>query len=227
MLRTTICAVAAMALAVTATAGEYADVNGTFRVTVPDDWTTHTAPVAGIALVTASPRLKETGGNCNFAVLEIEQTKSMTQAQVESEFATTFTEEAWKAEISQIKGLKSTTVEDLGNKTQRGRKVFFVTATSEFVIGATTLAVKQLQDFHPIPGRVYVVTCTALSAGYEQEAANFAGIMTSFEPIPYMTVSANHTLAPSLPGQGVAMTRTAAKAAAVSVEAGALRSRAR
>jgi hypothetical protein len=42
-----------------------------------------------------------------------------------------------------------------------------------------------------------------------------------------MTVSANRTLAPSLPGQGMAIARTAAKAAAVSIEAGAARSRAR
>lgn len=227
MLRITACAIAVFTLTGTAAlAGEFTDANNTFRLTKPDSWTTETPPIDGLAVVIVSPRRVETGANCNVVVVPVEATKSMTQTEIEAEISGQFTEEAWMSGIKSVKGFKSTKVEKLGERAQHGRKVFFVKATSEFSIGSETIAVTQLQDFHAIPGRAYVVTCTARATGFEIEASDFEMIMTSFEPIPYMTVAAGRTSAPASvanPSRAPMVLRAATNASAVSFEAGAVR----
>lgn len=228
MFRTTACAIAALALTGTAAmGGEYTDANSTFRFTKPDSWTTETPPIDRVAVVVVSPRRVETGGNCNIVVVPVEETKSKTQAEIEAELSGQFNEEAWTAGLKSVKGFKSTKIETLGDRTQHGRKVFYVKATSEFVVGNATIAVTQLQDFHAIPGRVYVVTCTARATAFETEATDFEMIMTSFEPIPYMTVAAGRTSAPSSiarPSRAPAVIQAVAEASSYSLEAGATRS---
>jgi hypothetical protein len=220
-------AIAILTLTATAvTAGEYTDVNSTFRLTKPDDWAAAAPPIDGIAVVITSPRRADTGGNCNVAVVPVEATKSMTQAEIEASMSAEFTQEGWKEGIKTVRGFKSTNVEKFGDRMQRGRKVFFVKATSDFVIGTEALSVTQLQDFHPIPGRLYVVTCTARAAGFETEAAHFDMIMTSFEPIPHMTVSADRGTVPSRmvkPGRAPILLGAGRNAAGVSLEVGVAR----
>jgi len=89
-----------------------------------------------------------------------------------------------------VKQIKSTTIDNWGERTQRGRKVFFVKATSEVEVPGVSLVVTQLLDLHPTPGTVFAVTCTALAAGFAREEKDFETVMTSFEPLPDMTVAA-------------------------------------
>jgi hypothetical protein len=228
MFRIVACAMAALALTATAaTAAEYTDANNTFRLKMPDDWTTERPPIETVAVVIVSPRRVETGGNCNVVLAPVEATKSMSQAEIEADLSGQFNEEYWKAEFRGAGGFKSTTIEKHGERMQHGRKVFFVKATSEFVAGDITLFITQLVDYHAIPGRVYAVSCTVRQTGFEREVADFEMIMTSFEPIPYMTVAAGRTSAPSRvagPSRAPAIVQAVTKTSSDALEVGAARS---
>jgi len=226
MLRTAIYVFAALTLvAASALAAEITDVNNTFRFTVPEGWTQEPPPMPALTVVVVSPRRPETGGNCNVVAGQDEATKSMSQSEVEAQAAAQINEEFWKGGISAVRGVKSTTIEKWGDKTQRGRKVFYMKATTDFAIGDVAFIVTQVIDLHPLPGRTYVVTCTARAEGFAREESDFESIMASFEPTPEMTVAAvrDRTPVTSVIGRSQAMARNAATLAADSVNAGAAR----
>lgn len=231
MLRTLSCALATVILAATfALAGEITDVDNTFRFTVPEGWTKEAPPIPTLALVVVSPRRPETGGNCNVVAAPDETTKSMSQSELESLVSGQINEKFWKDAIGGVEGAKSTTIDKWGDKTQRGRKVFYVKATSDYVIAGHALTVTQVMDLHAIPGRTYAVTCTALADGFAREASDFESIMASFEPTPELTVAAVRGRAPSSiasAGRGPVIAHAAAKVASEALEAGFERARAR
>jgi hypothetical protein len=227
MLRALACALAMLALMETAAvAEEVSDANNTFRLTIPDGWTKVPPPFAGVALIVASPRIEETGGSCNVIIAEVEETRSMTQAEAEALAIAAFTEEAWKAEIASIRFVKSVTIEQSGVKEHRGRKAFFVRAIVDFDLNGTVVSFKNLQDFHVIPGRMYAVTCASLAAAYDQEAADLETIMASFEPIPSMTVAGTRARAPSTV-TAAAIAHAMRKAASDALQAAAMTRRTR
>lgn len=192
MLRLMGCAIAAMVFVITSStqAGEFSDRNNTFRLTAPDGWATEPPSIPTLSLAIASPRKPETGGNCNVVVAPVDATRSISQTEAEAQFFAQLKESDWKTAVAAIRGHKSSTIETWEERTHRGRKALHIKSTSTFGIDGDELTITQVQDFHPIPGRLYAVTCTALAAGFEQEANDFAAIMASFEPLPDMTVGA-------------------------------------
>jgi hypothetical protein len=220
MFRFTTCAAAAFVLAATALAGEVTDPSNTFRMTTPDGWTSDTPPTPAVAVVVISPRRNETGGNCNVVSAADESTKKLSQAEVEAMFDGKINGDFWKASLGMARGIKSTTIEKWGDKTQRGRKVFYMRSTSDFVVGDRALTVTQLADFHVVPGRIYIVTCTAAAQSIAREETDFAAIMESFEPVPDILVS---SLRPRRPMPFAANVRPAAFAAQEALNVGAWR----
>ena len=189
MFRTIAGAVAALALVTSAHAREMTDANNQFKVTVPDTWTSETPPVPAISLIVVSPRKPETGGNCN-VVVAANPMKGMTQAEIDQQLSSAINADFWKAMISQTKIFKTVNIDDWGTREQRGRKVYYVKATSQVEAGGNAFSITQLMDLYPMPGTTAGITCTARTEGLELEAADFASIMGSFEPRPDMTVAA-------------------------------------
>lgn len=221
MFRFTTCAVAAfMVMAATAAARDIVDPNNTFRLSTPDGWTSETPPTPMVAVVVVSPRRPETAGNCNVISAPDETTKKLSQAEAEAMFDGKINGEFWKASLAAAPGFKSVTIDKWGDKTQRGRKVFYMRSTSDVAIGDRALTVTQLADFHVVPGRIYLVTCTALAQAVAREDADFASIMESLEPIPDILVS---SLRPRGPMPFAANVRPAALAAREALNLGAWR----
>lgn len=223
MIRTLVCtAVAAAMLIAPAMSGEIADTESGFRFTIPDDWQSLKRPVQGIAIIVAAPVQSEIGGsNCNVLTIEDEATKSMSQGEIETRLSAEINEEFWKTSIGTAEGLKSTKVEKWGDRTQRGRKVFYLKATNVFERSGTTLTVTQLMDMHVIPGRDYFMTCTALATQFDKVASTFETIMASFEPVPeaFLTVRAPSPWVVTRAGHG----RALAAASSQSIKAGVAR----
>lgn len=181
MFRIAACALAAMAVAATAShAADLSDAANTFRVTVPDGWVAE-PPAIQVSLAVTSPRKPETGGNCTIVTGSDKTSKATSQAEFDDFLATQVNEPFWRTVASSINGVRSGTVE-AGGKTRRGRMVFFAKLTTTIATSDGTLSLTQLMDVQGIPGRLYVVTCTALTKGFDREAADFEAIMTSFEP---------------------------------------------
>ncbi|MEQ1864145.1 MAG: hypothetical protein ABL996_05775 [Micropepsaceae bacterium] len=188
MLRTFACAAVALSLAASAFAGELNDPNNRFRITVPDGWTTEPKPdIDIVALIVGSPRKAETRGNCN-VVIAPNQLTGLTQEQIDQQLSAVVSADFWKATLAKVKEIKSTTIDDWGIREQRGRKVYYVKATSE-ASAIASLFVTQLMDLYTMPGQSFAVTCTARKEFFEREAADFAAIMASFEPLPDLTVA--------------------------------------
>jgi hypothetical protein len=196
MVRVIICMFAALLLAgLPAQAGDFTDKNNTFRLTVPEGWTVQTPPPQ-LAVVVTSPRVADTGGNCNALTGAEEGTRTMSQAEVEADVGKHITPEFWKTSIMANKMFKSTTVEASGDKVQRGRKVFFVKTRSDVELNGVAFKVVQLANLHVIPGRFYLSTCTVEAVALDQESADFETVLTSFEPIPEATVASLSNRAP-------------------------------
>jgi hypothetical protein len=99
--------------------------------------------------------------------------------------------------------------------------VFYAKITSTVVGRDGKLSLTQRMEVQGIPGRLYVVTCSALSKGYDREAADFDAILESFEPIPQGSPARRQTLGPSRSSMaGIApVVRSAMIASAARVQA--------
>jgi hypothetical protein len=182
MLRSLLSLIALAALAGTALAADYVDTDNTFRFTMPEGWQTQPAPLPQLKVTVASPRIAETGGNCNVVVALRDELKSVSQTDLDAEGAAIFNDEFWRSILDAAK-FKNIKIEKSGVREQNGRKVFYVRETSEGTIAGTTLSVAQWQDAHLVPGALYMVTCTALAESISLEEADFTTVTTSFEPI--------------------------------------------
>jgi hypothetical protein len=218
MLRSLIVVAVAAALAAPAVAREFSDAGGRFRLVAPDGWTSEGQAPQPIALVIASPRKAETRGNCNIAV-NPSGMSGKSQAQVNDEADAALNNEAfWKATLASVTFFKSSKIEKWGAREHEGRKIFFAKATSQAEASGQSFTITQVIDLHPTPDTLYGVTCTALAAGFEREAADFEAIMSSFAPSPGLTVAFR-----ALPFNPSAARNSAARAGHVTAVTGALR----
>lgn len=191
MLRTIVVMLSVFVLAQTpALAREIADADNAFRVTVPDNWSQIPSPSSAVALVVASPRVAETGGNCNVALTLDATSRGKTQAEVDAEASTQINDQFWLAVLGSTRLFKSTTIDSSGDRMQRGRKVFTVKATSE--LASAPAKITQLLNMHPMPGQVFVTSCTARTEKFALEEADFDAILSSFDPSAELTVSLPH-----------------------------------
>ena len=184
MLRSVLTSVVALSLAgaLAAQAAEKREVENLFRVQVPAGWQDQTAPVPAMKMLVTSPRVKETGGNCNVISIEMPELQGADQATLDAAGAQVFTSEFWQKEFSDA-NMQNAKIEKSGARTQHGRQVFFVRASSDLTSQGTTVNVTQLQDVQLVSGLMFMVTCGARTAGVAREEGDFSTIMTSFEPI--------------------------------------------
>src|SRR5262249_47380058 len=102
MLRSVLTSVVAFTLAgaLAAQAADKREVENLFRVNVPAGWQDQPAPAAAMKLLITSPRLSETGGNCNVIAIEADELKGADQATLDAAGAEVFTSEFWQKEFS-------------------------------------------------------------------------------------------------------------------------------
>jgi hypothetical protein len=189
MSRSITTALVLLSLSLPAAAGEFNDAERRFRMSAPDGWVQEPVPDKTIGLVLASPRNATTGGNC-LAGATPNELGGQSQADVNAYTDEIINNEAfWKAVMSGITILKSSTIEKWGSREQDGRKIFFAKTTSTADIGGVSVTLTQMQDLHPTPGTSYSVVCSAVAAMFEAEAKDFETIMASFRPSLGLTVS--------------------------------------
>lgn len=184
MLRLTAYVATLAVAAATAFAADLSDTSNTFHLKAPDGWNVE-PPSVQLALALTSPRKAETGGNCTIVTATDGTSKTTSQAEFDDFLATQINEGFWKAVIGGTGGLQSASVEG-GAKQRRGRQVFYAKVTSTFATADGPLAVTQRMDVQGIPGRLFVVTCTARKSGFDREAADFETILESLEPQPFV-----------------------------------------
>jgi len=166
-----------------------------FKVNIPKDWQVKEPSDAAIKLMVISPRIASTGGNCNFIVNDMPKLVGVSQAQINEAGTEAFTEAFWRKELEAAK-MTNVRIEKSGTRDQGDRRVFYARWTSDMPVDGGTISMTGLQDLHVVPGRGYVVTCAALSEAVDQEEADFAYIMNSFEPSSEVPTAA---LSPSGP----------------------------
>lgn len=196
MLRPALSLIVAVVLATPAIAGEYVDTDNTFRFTMPDGWTQQPVAIPQLKVTVVSPRVEETGGNCNVVVTPNENLKTARQAELDEAAASIFNDDFWRS-VLQAAQFENIKIEKSGARDQGGRKVFFVRATSVGKVAGNDLHVAQWQDAHLVPGALYVVTCTSLAEAISREKADFTTLMTSFEPILSTPTAALRTSSPA------------------------------
>lgn len=188
MLRALVIVLSALALSqMTSSAREIVDANNSFRVTVPDDWGQMASASSSVALVVVSPRAAQTGGNCNVSVTADASSKGKTQAEIDANASAEVNEQFWLAVLGATRLFKSTTIDSSGERIHRGRKVFQVKATSE--MANVPAKITQVLNMHPLPGQIFVASCTALAEKFAIEEADFDAILASFDPSAELTVS--------------------------------------
>lgn len=168
-------------------AREIVDANNSFRVSVPDDWTQMAPASSAAALVVVSPRASQTGGNCNVSVTVDPTSKGKTQAEIDASASAEVNDQFWLAVLGATRLFKSTTIDSYGERMHRGRKMFHAKATSE--MANVPAKITQVFNMHPLPGQVFVASCTALAQKFADEEADFNAILASFDPSAELTVS--------------------------------------
>lgn len=191
MLRTTIYVAATLALAATIVfAAEFSDKDNTFRISAPNGWTAEKDPTEEVAVSIDSPRIEDTGGNCGVLATAENSSKMLSQDDVDQILAKEINEKFWQDIIAPGDGVVSSKLEQSGEKSRKGRRVFYAKATTNAVVDNISISLTQLMELQAVPGRIFVVSCSALTEGFAQESADFEAILSSFEPRPFLTVSA-------------------------------------
>ena len=177
-----ICVALASAFGFSARAEDYRDSENGFSLSVPDGWRVAKAPMQGVALVVASPRVAETRGNCNVISQAVAETREASQDELNAQFDKVVNEAFWRQIIGGAH-MTNVVIDKTGSDMRSGRKSFFVVTHFDAAVeGGQTMRFAGKQALHMIPGRIYFVTCLANEAGYAQDEKDFETVLTSFEP---------------------------------------------
>jgi hypothetical protein len=154
----------------------FAHTEPQYTVEFPDGWTVE--PANAENLVVAMPATKsEDGANCNSQYIERAELAAFTQEQLNAQFSTPFTAEAWAGflamDVSKIK-VSETAAVDIGGK-------YLQVAT--IVLEAEGSPITVRMGFVTAPGKVFNVGCYVKSPGYDALKDAFETTVKSLRPV--------------------------------------------
>lgn len=163
---------------------DYSDPTNNFRLTVPDGWTPAMPPSPVIKFVMRSPRFSDTKGNCNVIYHQMEETKGLSQSDIDDQLSATVDDEFWKSGLKTGRYIDDATVVTSGVKMRNGHKAFFVVANLNATVpDVGAIKAKNQQMLQARPGEIFLVTCTASDTGYATEESDFNIVFDSFAPL--------------------------------------------
>lgn len=186
-----ICAIASTVACVlvsnVAMAEDYVDANDRFKVVIPAGWKSNTPPDATMSLFLVSPRAEQSQASCALGRKLSDETKSMSQAQVNEAFEQGIDEAFWRA-IVEDKQTKDVAIEAT-SELRDGRRIF--RATVRFTSIKAEGDTKEQARFilRPLPGATYAALCRLLEEFVAAEDADLRTIFDTFEPIPGLVAS--------------------------------------
>lgn len=164
-------------------AESYADPEGRFSIAVPAGWQAGKPASGPAAAMVVKPDGGQVAGVCVVAVTEIPATKSMSQADIDQQFASIMTKDFW-ANAYKTQGAQS--VEILSTSTREatgGRKVQMVSAKLTIKQANGQMAeVEAREEVHAVPGRMHDVGCLATVDKFEGVKADIGKILASYDP---------------------------------------------
>ena len=193
MLRTSFAALAlTLSVATSALAQDYADAAHNFHLTVPDGWLTDLDNEKVISVFLLSPRMQETQGGCAVIAEADEQTKGLTQADIDAGIGAQFGDLFWTQSLSSDSELTAFTIESSGAEQVNGVRRYFAQIKSSMrSASGETVNNRSRQMLSFVPGWSYVLVCSALADKYEAEEADFKIVFASFAPLTSTPVASN------------------------------------
>ena len=173
-----------MAISMPANASQYSDPNGRFELTVPEGWQIERPADANVLTFVAilgkgadgSP-----GAACIGIFVDSANTRSNTQAEINSAVEGQFTKEFW-SEALKSTGDKSFSVLSTGNRDKAGRRIHHVVFTAEGDKSGSKALVKGKMEVQFIPGSMHSVMCLTEEPTYAAYSPQFDVVYNSYEP---------------------------------------------
>lgn len=179
-----VCAAVAMT-PFTAQASSYKDPAGRFTVTVPDGWDSaqpKDAATLSIVLIKKKTDAAPYAGACVGIYSELADTKSKTQAELNSVVEGTLTPAFWRDALKGAAG-DDVKINSTSNREKDGRKINGVVFTGSSTQNGTSYLMTGKMELHFIPGSMHSLTCMTEAQYWELASAQFDDIFKSYEPM--------------------------------------------
>lgn len=176
--------VAAVAIAIPASASQYSDPSGRFEMTVPDGWQIE-RPASAEVLTFVMGKEKAADGSagavCVGIFMDIASTKSNSQAEINTAVEGQFTKEFWTNALKST-GDKSFAVNSTGNRDKSGRRIHHVVFSAEGNEAGKSVMAKGKMEVQFVPGSMHSVMCMTEEVTYAAYTPNFDTVFNSYEP---------------------------------------------
>lgn len=192
--------------AASAHAEKYNDPYGRFSVTVPPGWAAekpnsnvNAGAPAEITLFMVGIREKKMVGLCLALLANTPDTRSMSQAEIDSKASSELTEDAWRASAKSSGFGDKIAIESSGNRQGPGHLVHYVVTTMDSKNkDGTVTKMKGKQELHMLPGVIHMVGCATDAESYDTASVDFETIFTSFTPMAGVVAQTPQPVGPSV-----------------------------
>ena len=184
----------------TAMAEEYRDPAGRFKLTVPEGWS-YTKPdnaeAVTIILVKAEAGKPTAGGVCIGLYLDISETRSKSQADVNNFVDGRITSEFWKVALNSS-GDKTFEIKSTSDREKNGRKIYNAVYTSTTAENGKDEPMKGKMELQFVPGSMHSILCLTEVAAWDLASIDFDRIFDSYEPTGGALVASNQVRSQSM-----------------------------
>jgi hypothetical protein len=178
-----VCVTAAIA-PLSAQASSYKDPAGRFTMTVPDGWDSakpDDATTLSIVLAKKKTDASPYEGVCIGIYVELAETKSKTQAEINSLIEGNLTPAFWNDALKGSAG-KDVKINSTSNREKDGRKINGVVFTGTSVENGTSTSATGKMELHFIPGSMHTLMCMTETQTWDLASAQLDGIFESYDP---------------------------------------------
>jgi hypothetical protein len=176
--------VALLAAPLGAQASDYKDPAGRFSMSVPQGWQSATpSNASSLTIVLAKPKSTEAPFEaiCIGIYVDTAETKSKTQAEINSLVDGTLTPQFW-TEALKGSGEDDFKINSTGNRDKNGRKISNVVFTGSSTENGEKHTAKGKMEVHFIPGSMHSLLCMTEPETWETATVQFDQIFDSYEP---------------------------------------------
>jgi hypothetical protein len=187
-MRPTLCAIALAVSALgaqTVSAEDYVDRANQYRVTVPDGWkalkaeSKETEGASFFGLI--SPRFDTTSGMCLIASVNMEETRAVSQEDLNEGMSGEVNEAFWRSLIED-KDVKDVKIVETRTELKNGRRGYYATARMTSIEEGKELPEQQWHVLFMVPGRIHIGQCSVDVAQVSAEESDMTTVINSFEP---------------------------------------------
>ncbi|MEQ1753122.1 MAG: beta/gamma crystallin-related protein [Micropepsaceae bacterium] len=175
---------AGLAMSLDANAAAYRDPAGRFTVGVPEGWQYVKPDNADV--ITIVMAASKTGGSgydaaCIGLYLDIAETRSKSQAEINSLVEGELTPEFWRQTLKST-GDKDFKINSTGSREVGGRKIHNVVFTGTSEENGKSQTARGKMELHFVPGSLHSFMCVTEVESFETASTQFDRIFESYEP---------------------------------------------